>query len=104
MIAIPRSLARYIVRSAITVYAKCRQLFALSRRDGESRGRNRDRREPCGRDRNIRGARNRVIEAVIVTVPAFNAVSIPVLLTVATVVSELCQLTWLVTVCVLLSV
>jgi hypothetical protein len=43
------------------------------------------------------------IEAVIVTVPAFNEVSIPEALTVATVASELCQLTRLVTVCVLLS-
>ena len=43
------------------------------------------------------------IEAVIVTVPAFNEVSIPDALTVATVASELCQVTWLVIVCVLLS-
>jgi hypothetical protein len=43
------------------------------------------------------------IEAVIVTVPAFKDVSNPAALTVATVASEVCQLTRLVTVCVLLS-
>ena len=43
------------------------------------------------------------IEAVIVTVPAFKDVSNPTAFTVATVTSELVQLTMLVTVCVLLS-
>ena len=41
--------------------------------------------------------------AVIVTVPAFNAVSMPVPLTDATVGSELCQTAWLVSDSVLLS-
>jgi hypothetical protein len=43
------------------------------------------------------------IEAVIVTVPAFNDVNNPELLTDATVVSELCQATCVVSTCVLLS-
>jgi hypothetical protein len=42
--------------------------------------------------------------AETVTVPALSDFSMPVLLTVATVESELCHVTWFVMVCVLLSV